>query len=141
MKGGMNLLRLIGQWQRDGVELLPPCAETSVIQRLSSLNRLLSRDVVELYCTTGGMVDGGMDEACWSLWPLARVVAENTKRSPDLLLFADFLLDSHAYGLRWENNEISSVHVDYGVGEPQRVADSLDQFFQLYLTDPHRIGL
>ena len=136
-----NMLKVVEQWRREGVELLPACEENEVIQKLGSLDHMLSRDVVDLYCTTGGMADGEMDEKGWSLWPLERVVEEHRLFPLPTLAFADFLIDSHLYRLKWESVETSSVYIDYGVGEPKQVADSLDEFFHLYLTDLGKIGL
>jgi hypothetical protein len=137
----MNMHRVIEQWRREGVELLPAGEEAEVIQKLGSLDQMLSRDVVDLYCTTGGMADGGMDEKCWSLWPLERVVEENSLRPLSTLVFADSLINSHFYRLKWESVEASAVYLDYTVGEPERAAGSLDEFFHLYLTDLKKIGL
>jgi hypothetical protein len=136
-----NMLKVVEQLRREGVELLPACEETEVIQKLGSLGHLLSRDVVDLYCTTGGMADGGMDDKCWSLWTLDRVVEVNSLRPLATVTFADFLINSHFYHLKWESVETSAVYLDYTVGEPERVAGSLDEFFYLYLTDLGKIGL
>lgn len=112
-----------------------------VSETLSRLGHLISRDVVELYCATGGMSDG-LDSQCWTLWPLDSLASENAMIDSPVLLFADFLIHSHLYGLKYENENESSVHVEYGDGKgPQKVADSLDEFFGLYLSDPDKLGL
>ena len=131
--------RAVEGWRRDGVKLLSPDDGAAVISRLKDLGRLISRDVVELYCATGGM-DSDMDANHLSLWPLERVASENTAREYPFLLFADFLLDSHAYGLKYENADESSVYVIAG-DEPERVADSLDEFFNHLLNDPGKVWM
>jgi hypothetical protein len=88
------------------------------------------------------MPDGEMDGLCFSLWPLERVAAESQKYQGAGVLFADFLIDSHVYLFRHEGAGVSSVHVEYGDGEgPQRVAGSIREFFELYLSNPGKIGL
>ena len=134
-----NIKRAVEQWRRDGVKLLPPHDEAAVIDRLTSLGRLVSRDVVELYCATGGM-DSDMDTNHLSLWPLAGLTPGDTPRDYPLLLFADFLINSHLYGLKYENAEESSVYA-VGEGEPERVADSLDEFFSHVLNDPRKVWM
>ena len=133
---------LIGRWQREGVRLLPPPDDREVVETLRRTGRPFARDVVSLYCTTGGMEDGEMDDECLTLWTLGRVLDENLKHARPELLFMDFLIDSHAYGLRREDDETSSVHVEYFDDGPlRRVADSLDEFFRLRLSDPSRLFL
>ena len=137
-----SIERVLAKWRADSVRLLPPCDEVKVIEVLSSFGHLLSRDVVDLYCATGGMPDGETDSLCFSLWPLDRVASENPEHELGGILFADFLIDSHVYLFRYRDAEVSSVHVEYGTGEgPQRVAGSVDEFFELYLNRPAEVGL
>lgn len=131
--------RAVERWRRDGVKLLPPEDDVAVIGRLRDLGRLISRDVVELYCATGGM-EWDMDTNLLSLWPLDRVTSENAARDYPFLLFADFLLNSHLYGLKYENADESSVYA-VGAGEPERVAGSLDEFFKHLLNDPGKLWM
>jgi hypothetical protein len=133
---------LIAKWRREGVALLPPHDEREVVGALGRTGRPFSRDLVSLYSATGGMEDGVTDDNSLCLWTLERLVEESLKEPRTLLLFMDFLLDSHCYGLRYEDEETSSVHVEHFDGRtPPRVADSLDEFIRLYLSDPSRIFL
>ena len=136
---GIDELKL--RWRREGVELLPPHDEREVVEALGLTGRPFSRDLVRLYCATGGMPDGVTDEQAVCLWTLERVVAESLKEPRALLHFMDFLIDSHRYGLRYEDESTSSVHAEFFDGEPERVAESLDEFFRLYLNDPSRVYL
>jgi hypothetical protein len=136
----VNVKAVLRGWERKGIKLLPPHGEREVAASLSRLGRPFSRDVVSLYCLTGGMEDGATDDEGLSLWPLKRLAADNSSRPRPTLLFMDFLLNSHFYGLQYEDPETSSVYVDYFSDEPpRRVADSLDGFFQLYLSDPLKL--
>lgn len=121
--------------------MLPPEEETSVIAALSKIGRLISCDVVSLYCATGGMEDGESD-SLWSLWSLDRVVSMNSDYKLPYILFADYLVDSYFYSFKYESTEISSVYIGYFADkEPYRVADSVSEFFNLYLTNPERIEI
>lgn len=137
-----SIQRVLTKWGADGIDVLPPSSESQVAAAFSGLGQLLSRDVIELYRATGGMSEGQMDSLCFSLWPLDRVRAENLEHSAAGVLFADFLIDSHMYLFRYEDYDSSSVHVEYGDGKgPQLVAGSLIEFFELYLSQPEKIGL
>ncbi|MBA3356436.1 MAG: hypothetical protein H0U18_10990 [Pyrinomonadaceae bacterium] len=137
-----SIEKVIAKWRADGVELLTPSDEAQIVAVISSSGQRLSRDVAELYHATGGMPDGVMDALCFSLWPLDRVTAENQRHQDAGVLFADFLIDSHVYLFRYGNAETSSVHVEYGDGKgPQRLADSVSEFFELYLDNSEKIGL
>ena len=137
-----SIEQVLEKWRAGGVDLLPPCDELQVATVIKSLGQGLSRDVAQLYRATCGMQDGEMDDLCFSLWPLDRVVSENRKHPVDGVLFADFLIDSHVYIFRYDGAEVSTVHIDYGDGRgPQLIADSIQKFFQLYLSGPEQVGL
>jgi hypothetical protein len=131
-----SLESTILEWQQSGLTLLPPNTEAEVYAALSATGRKYSRDVVALYCTTGGMADDQSDNRCWSLWPLDRIVAENLRYQRPYLLFADFLIASHLYCFKYENPERSAVCIDYFNGQEPRVASkSVSEFFDLYVRD------
>jgi len=134
-----NMKRAAERWRREGVRLLPPADDVAVVERLKGLGRLISGDVVELYRATGGM-DSDMDSNCWSLWPLDRVTSENNAGGHPFLLFSDFLINSHLYGLRYESADESSVYV-IGEDRPEKVAGSLDEFFHFSLNDPGKVWM
>ncbi len=135
-----NIDGLIGKWRRAGVRLLPPHGAGEVVEALRRTERPFARDLVALYCATGGMEDGEMDDECLTLWTLERVVGENLKHARPHLFFMDFLIDSHFYGLRYEDAETSSVYVDdFGDEPPRRLAESLEDFFRIYLNHPEKL--
>lgn len=138
----ISLNAVIDRWRKDGVSLLPPIDEAQVVASLDRLGRKYSRDVISFYCTTGGMKDSESDSYCLSFWPLDEVVSENSGYARPHILFADFLIHSYCYCFRYENDERSSVCVEYfEQSEPEIVADSVDAFFDLYLRTPQKLGL
>ena len=142
MNGLSNIGELIQRWERGGITLLPPHGEQKVVDELRRLGRPFSRDVVSLYCATGGMKDGAMDDEGLTLWPLDYLVAENLSRARPQILFMDFLIDSYFYGFQYEDAETSSVYADYYDGEPaRRVAESLREFIEIYLNDTSKLFL
>jgi hypothetical protein len=109
---------------------------------MDGIGRKYSRDVVALYRATGGMKDNEDDCRCWSLWSLERVVEENARYARPYILFADFLINSYFYCFRYEDDERSSVCIDYLNGEePEPIAESVDDFFGLYLRSPEKLGM
>lgn len=128
---------LVDKWRAEGMNLLEPLNRESVIAALNETARKYSSDVVDLYCATGGMADGEMDDRCWSFWPLSEVISENAGYKRRELLFADFLIHSHLYSFKFESESISSVWIDYfNSDQPEKVAHSVGEFFETLLNDP-----
>ena len=124
------------KWQHDGLHLVSPLGEAAVHSALTSSGRKYSRDIVALYCATGGMSDGEMDSHCWSLWTLDRLISENRQYERPYLLFADFLIGSHLYCFKYKTAETSAVCVDYFNGQdPRLLSHSVSEFFDLFMRD------
>jgi hypothetical protein len=68
------------------------------------------------------------------------IVKENSASS-ELTCFADFLIESHRYAFKYENENTSSVYSNCESEDFVKIADSIEQFFDLYLTNPNKIGL
>ena len=113
-------------------------SEAAVRESLGRTGRRFSRDVVAFYCLTGGMEDGDMDGKGLSVWSLDRVVEENRDTDAADLAFADYPIDSWRYSFRFEDETRSSV---YGGLRDRRLADSVEQFFGLYLNSPQELDL
>ena len=114
--------------------------ESIVVAKLNSLGRAYSRDVLNLYVATGCMEHGYSDSHMWSLWVLNRVIAETSLYDRPYTLFADFLIDSHFYCFQYENEERSSVALDYLNGEePELLARSFEEFFEMLNHDAARL--
>ncbi len=59
---------------------------------------------------------------------------------PTSTFFADWSLNAHFHCFRYENANFSSVYVDApGNSKSVRVADSVPNFFELYLTNPRSV--
>jgi hypothetical protein len=134
--------RTIEKWKREEVALHAPMEESVVVAKLSALDRAYSRDVLALYAATGGMEDGYWDSHMLSLWSLERVTLEKSRHNRPYILFADFLIDSHFYCFKYENEERSSVGVDYLNGEePEWLAESVEGFFEILNNDAARLKM
>lgn len=122
--------RAIQLWKREDLRLLPPIEESFIKARLGDLGRACSSDVLALYRLTGGMEEGDSDSQMFSLWSFQKAIAQTAGYTQPYILFADFLIDSQLYCFRYENQERSSVVVDYVNGkEPELVAESVEEFF------------
>lgn len=132
----------IRNWQRAGITLNAALRESDVRAELDKTGRAYSRDVVDLYCATGGMDEGESDSHMWTFWSMERVVAENSRYERPHILFADFLMDSHLYCFRFESEERSAVCIDYLNGEePEVVARSVQEFFETFVTEPLKLNM
>lgn len=131
-----NLKPVIIRWEQQRVKLLPPVDTDSVVRALSRTGKRFSADVVRLYEVTGGAED--MDSVGFTLWPLSRIVMTNNgSQSPDLA-FADCLIDCFWFFFHYEDGTRSSI---YGGYDRRKLADNIDQFFGLYLTQPVTLDL
>lgn len=103
------IAKVIEGWRKQRIVLLEPCEEAATVSGLAQIGRNVSRDVIEMYCVTGGMEDGESDERLFSLWSLDRVKTDNAQCACPRILFADFLIESHFYFFQFEDNYRSSV--------------------------------
>jgi hypothetical protein len=129
--------RAADHWRTRGVSLLCPCSPDEVGATFETLGYPLSADVRRLYDVIGGFADYECD-ILWSLWSLARLREENAENRDrgELLLFADWLIQSHTYGFHYEDARVSSVYI-HDSGE--RIADSLEAFLETYLSNPDAV--
>lgn len=111
-----NLKKVGELWRKEGLNLANPLSEKEVINTFANLGVLLSKDGIEVYSNLGGMVDWGTDSVCFSFWTIEKLIEENEVNS-ELVFFADFLIHSHLYGFKFENESISSIHIYYGENE------------------------
>jgi hypothetical protein len=132
-----NVEQVLRRWEAQGLPLVPPADRETVVRALTGTGKPFARDLVDLYCVTGGLEDW-MDDLWFTLWPLRRVARENSADEDDGLRFADVLISCFEYSLRPEDECRSAV---YGGYETRRLAGSIDEFFELYLTDPGKLDL
>jgi len=135
-----KLAEAIKRWQKENLRLSPPNSEQQIIDCFLAIKSLISKDILEFCSNFGGMVDGDMSESLLSVWTLEMIVKENSASS-ELTYFADFLIESHRYAFKYEDVKTSSVYSNYESEDFVKIADSIEQFFDLYLTNPNRIGL
>jgi hypothetical protein len=135
------LNRVLENWRKEDIRLLPPYKETEIVSAFAKMNQKLSADVIHLYRTTGGMEDGEIDSNCFTLWSLEKVVEENNAFGSPQLAFADFLIESHLYYFEYENENRSRVFNDWKAKELEKIADSVNEFFEIYLRDSEQLGL
>jgi hypothetical protein len=139
----MNALAAaVENWKYEEVVVLPPIEPSIVTAKFRKIGRQCSNDVLALYAATGGMEDGESDSHLWSLWSLEKVISETSRYSRPYILFADFSINSHLYCFKYENEEESSVRIDYVNGEePELVAGSVEEFFHLFNRDAGKLRM
>lgn len=135
------LQKISEKWKKENLELVSPYSEEHIQNSFDKIGKLVSKDIFQVYTTFGGMSEGEIDCNLLSFWNLNQLVVENTSLKSDLALFGDFLVYSHLYGYKYENENISSVYSNFETGEYLKISESVEEFFNLYLTDPMEIGL
>lgn len=128
------------EWRRRGISLLPAAPDIEVVRLFADLGYPLSADVRSFYAVTGGFADGELD-ALWGLWSLDEVRKQNDFKWPTFVMFADYLLNSHAYCFHYENPEISSIYIthDWLSLERNPIAGSLAEFLEKLLCSPAEV--
>jgi hypothetical protein len=125
---------VVARWTGENTEHTPPLASSRVKELLQTLTDEAPEDAIALYCETGGVVEGHMDNNLFSLWPLEKVIAEARAMPGKRIDFGDFLIDSHRYSLAFTEGR-SEVWINSPSGDPnddQRIFDSLTEFFVKY---------
>lgn len=139
-----KLKQVVDGWKKEHLELAVSCSEKTVIDAFVRIGRLISKDIIELYSYVGGMADGSSDSKLFSLWTLDEVMKENSPSkslNSEYTYFGDWLISSHVYAFKFESINTSSVYSDFSSQDLVKVADSLEEFFDLYLKTPEKIGL
>ncbi len=133
--------KVIEKWKGENLEIIEPYSEEQIQNSFNKISKLISKDVFQVYATFGGLADCRMDSNLFSFWTLEQLVNENLNFKTNFTLFGDFLVFSHLYGYKYEDENISSVYTDYGSGEYTKVSESVAEFFDLYIENPLEIGL
>src|SRR5947208_947099 len=103
------IARAVQVWSGEGIGLLPPASAAAVRTAVGDLGQRPRADVETLYTTVGGFaVDGSWDKHLWALWSLERVRQRNLPGTAGVV-FSDFLISSHEYQFRYEDEGRSSV--------------------------------
>ena len=135
-------------WRARGFTPGSGAAPTDIARVESELGIALPAEVREYFTTVNGMAeDPGLQTVdpldvvgATVFWPLARVVPVKATdvEAPHCFrgcyLFADYLIDSHAYAFRLSHTGGGVVMV--GGAEPLEVASSFSEFLRLYLESP-----
>jgi hypothetical protein len=135
-----NVKKVEQIWKNEDLKLSKPLSENEVVECFANLGILLSREVIDVYSNIGGMIEESMDSICFSFWTIERILTEN-KPNSELTFFADFLINSHLYGFKFENQNTSSIHIYHGENDTKKIASSFDEFFENYLTKPENYSL
>jgi hypothetical protein len=118
------------KWSAFGIKLLPGATASALADFEQRHGLRLPADLRTWFCAVGGTDD--MDEGLIRFWKLDEVVPD--ERSPEFFVFADFLIESHAYAFRI-SEQGTSVAVLYGV-MPVPIASTFESFLRLYLREP-----
>ncbi len=128
------------EWRRRGMPLKSPATDSDLSRVFAELGVPLSADVRDLYTTVGGFQDYEWD-GFWSFWSLDRLREESKGKQKPFVMFADWLIWSHAYCLHYENPEVSSVYITYDGRslEPDPIASCVAEFLEKLLCNPDEV--
>jgi hypothetical protein len=135
-----STLLAVKHWQQRSIPMCAPESDSEIERVFASLGMLVSSDVRLLYTTTGGFKDYHSDHH-WSLWSLDRIWNENHSRNSKIVWFADWLISSHMYGLRYSDPDASAIFIDHNSAAcpPEQIASNMAQFLRIYLDHPEAV--
>lgn len=140
MKLGESLKKVAETWHRECLKIVEPKSAEEIIKKFANLKAPISQDVIQVYSTLGGIEDGEMDSTLLSFWDIDKILEENKSYS-GLLDFADFLIYSHLYSFKFENEFVSSIHIWWSEKDTEKIADSFEEFFENYINNPEKYYL
>ena len=126
---------LVQQWRQPSCYPVAPATSAEVHRVFAMTGMPATHDVLDLYGAIGGMENS--DANIWRLWPLTEVETSAADANEYGVLFSDYFINCWCYRLKPNDASTSAIYVDHFDGKPlHKVADSLDDFFRLYLHDP-----
>lgn len=135
------LEKVAEKWKSEDLKIVSPYSDEQIKNAFDKIGKPASKDILQIYTAFGGIADWGMDSNLLGFWTLEQIVDENLKIESDFALFGDFFIFTYLYGYKYVNENVSSVYSNSESEEYTKVADSVEEFFNLYLTDPVEIGL
>jgi hypothetical protein len=135
------LEKVIGKWKKEELEIVTPYSEAQVRDAFDKIGKSITKDIIQIYTSVGAVSNEDTDSNLLCFWDLDYLVKENLTYKSNFALFGDFLINSHFYGYKYENENISSVYSDFETGEYLKITESVEEFLHLYLTEPIEIGL
>jgi cell wall assembly regulator SMI1 len=140
----IEIAQVLKHWRGAGVSLNGGASAEQIAEVEKECGLQMPEALSALYQLVNGMPEGRTDPQLFWLWPIEKIASEskawNVPSEASILLFGDFLIASHAYGVRCRGSDIGSVHLFDG-NRFERVADSLSAFFAALVKDPNRIRL
>lgn len=84
------LLKVVNKWKAENLEIASPYSKRHIQSAFAKIGKSISKDIIEIYTTFGGLADEMMDSNLLSFWTLDQLVYENSSRKSDFVLFGDF---------------------------------------------------
>lgn len=119
-------------WRAGGVTVRAGVSAEAIAVHERRIGHSLPPAVAAYFRAIDGMEDAEWDSDLIHFWPLD----ETSVDEGDLLIFADYSLDVHSYGVRLGG--LDEVFV-IGAGAPERIAASFCEFLETYLSEPLRL--
>lgn len=131
--------RLVQCWRELGLADRPPATEAALERFATMYGTTLPAAMRAYLRLTDGMDADGRemhDDRMIRFWPIAEIgPAERDGELQACFEFADYLLDSHRYGVFLSGPRTGQVVLTGGAA-PLPVADSVNQFIDRYLNTP-----
>lgn len=133
------------RWEQQRISR-PGTTRDALVVLASTVEGLLPQELGSLLLLSDGMDSGAMDENMIRFWPTHEIQLA-TEALPDcdanayrkVLVFADFLLWAHAYGVEISSNAVGGRVGIVGGAAPIWIASSFSAFLEKYLWTPDEL--
>jgi hypothetical protein len=132
------LQKVIDKWKKEELKLEKPLSITELNAACANSGILPAKEIIEVYSNFNGFAEDDLDSECMTFWTIKKMLSEYQKES-QYVVFADFLIDSHWYAFKANDEKTASIYLYYGDEDAAKVSNSFAEFFELYLTEPAKL--
>ncbi|HEY0299979.1 MAG TPA: SMI1/KNR4 family protein [Rhizomicrobium sp.] len=133
--------RLVAVWRRQRLPQRPPLSDAALRRFESMYAAALPPEMLAYLRLVDGMDADCTDANDIRFWPIAEIgPAEREGELRDCFEFADYLIDSHRYGVFVRGPRAGEVVMTGGY-EPIKVADTFADFVGSYVDDVYALFL
>jgi uncharacterized protein with NRDE domain len=133
-----HLQKVVDNWKKEGLKLEKPLMTAELNAAFANSNIATAKEIIEVYSGFNGFADEELDSECITFWTIQKMLEEYQKES-QYVVFADFLIDSHWYAFKVNDENTASVYLYYGDEDTTKISNSFAEFFELYLTEPSKL--
>jgi hypothetical protein len=129
-----HLQKVINNWRKEDLKLEESISRAELNAAFTKIGILPAKEIFDIYSVFNGFAEEELDSECMTFWTIKKMMAEYQKES-QYVVFVDYLLYSHRYAFKSNDENTASVYLYYGDEDTTKVSNSFAEFFESYLMD------